>query len=447
MSAEPRSMKTEAEQGLAQQFIAARDDLPGSPAVAERRDAAFALFERLGLPHRRIEAWKYTDLRARMRKALPIAPTPSLDQVERTLAASSTFADLDHYRLVLADGYFQEPLSDREAMLAEGIEIATLVEFLGSDGTSSVEALHDPEGAGGDAMIALNAALASDGVVIRMPDGCLPSKPIEIVHVSTVGTPASAWFTRSVATIGAGAKARLLVSHVGPDGVAYRSNSFVAVDMAEAAEIAFVDLQSEGDAAQHVTTFSAELAKESKLRHLSVASGAALSRLQGFVTIKGERADLSVSGANMLSRSQHGDITWRIDHAVPGATSRVLYKSAVADTAFGAFQGLILVRAGAPKTDGKMMTRTLLLSDEAQFAAKPELEIYADDVQCGHGATIGKIDETALFYLMSRGIPRTDAEALLIRAYLAEALAPIGDKAIAASLEPILAAWPEQRAL
>ncbi len=445
MSAEPRTLKTEAEQGLAENYRAARDSLAGSAAVAERRDNAFAAFERLGLPHRRIEAWKYTDLRALMKSAAPVAPAPSAEAAARMHIGLPTFGSLDRYRLVIADGHFQEALSDREALLAEGVEVATLKEFLGFDSPDVLTILDAPEAAGDDALVALNAAFASDGVVIFAPKDCAPSKPIELVHLTIDGSAVS-WFSRSVAKIGSGAKLKLLVSHVGPEGIAYQDNSYVGVEIADSADVSVVDLQTEGHDAQHIATFAGSIGANATLRHLALAAGASLSRLQAFASIDGEGASLMAAGANMLSGDEHGDITWRIDHRVPGATSRVLYKNVASDAAFGAFQGLILVRPEAQKTDGQMMTRTLLLSDEAQFAAKPELEIYADDVKCGHGATIGQVDEAALFYLMARGIPRAEAAALLVRAFLAEAVETIGDVAIAEALDGVLTAWLSGRA-
>lgn len=444
MSAEPRTMKTEAEEGIATHYREIRASLPGRAGIVERRDAAFAAFERAGLPHRRVEAWKYTDLRALTKRAEPIAPQPSAEAAARMHAALPTFGELKRYRLVIADGFFQEALSDREALLAEGVEVATLAEFLGFDSPQIGDVLDASEPAGADPLVALNAAFASDGVVIFMPDDCVPSKPIEIVHLTTGGEAAS-WFARSVAKVGAGSNASLLVSYVGPEGVVTQANSFVGVHAAENAVVSVVDLQRAGDATQSVATFTTNLAANATVRHLTVAAGGAVARLQAFASLDGEGAHLAIAGANMLAGKEHGDITWRIDHKVPHASSRVLFKNVASDEAFGAFQGLILVRPDAQKTDGKMMTRTLLLSDEAQFAAKPELEIYADDVQCGHGATIGQVDEAALFYMMARGIPRGEAEALLVEAFLNEAVEMIDDEAIVASLEAIVADWLRRR--
>ena len=444
MSAEPRTLKTEAELAFADMYRSARASLPGLPAVAERRDAAFGVFENRGLPHRRVEAWKYTDLRASLRQTAPIATEPTPAIAGRACAAIATFGNLDRYRLVIADGYFQEALSDREVLLAEGVEVATLAEFLSIDSESALNILDAPEAAVNDSIIALNAALATDGVVIHVPDNCVPAKPIEIVHLSTGHTEAS-WFSRSYAWIGKRAAPRLLVSHVGPGGIRSQANSYLAVDLAEGSETSIAELQSEGDAALQIGTFSARLAANASLGYLAVSQGAATSRSQSFASMEGGGARLVVTGANMIGENRRGDVSWHIDHRVPEATSEVIYKNVVAGESFGAFQGLILVRPDAQGTDGRMMIRTLLLSDQAQFAAKPELEIYADDVQCGHGATIGQVDEAALFYIMARGIPRAEAEALLVRAFLVEVVDTLPDRAVASVLENTIFAWLKRR--
>ncbi len=438
MSAEPRQFRTDAEQVLAEQYRSVRSRLPGSPAVARRRDEAFANFERLGLPHRRIEAWKYTDLRALMRWAAPPAEPATAEKAAQALAAAAAFPGLDRYRLVLIDGYFQEGLSDRVALRGEGVEVATLAEFLAFDHPRVLDILDSPAGAGDDAMIALNAAMATDGLAIVVKDGAALSKPVEIVQLSTGERP-SAWFARNAVQVGRGAAVRLLISRAGPSGVSYQASSVTGIAAAEGAAVKIVDLQAEGDSAQHIAAFSARLAANATLDHLSVAIGGGLSRLQGFVTMEGEGARLSASGVNLLSGTARGDVALVIDHIAPGAASRVLYRNVARDSAVGAFEGRIVVRPGAPKTDGRMLINTLLLSDTAEFAAKPELEIYADDVQCGHGATTGRLDEATLFYLRSRGVPRAEAEALLLKAFVSEPVAAIGDAAIALSVEARLA--------
>ena len=169
--------------------------------------------------------------------------------------------------------------------------------------------------------------------------------------------------------------------------------------------------------------------------------GASISRSQTFVTYSGENARAGLFGATMVRGKQHADIALSVDHAVPNGASRELFKAVMDGRSEGVFQGRIIVRPDAQKTDGRMMTQGLLLSEDASFFVKPELEIFADDVQCAHGATSGEIDEDILFYLLSRGIPRAEAETLLVTAFLAEAIEGLGDEAIGDAFEEISRNW------
>jgi Fe-S cluster assembly protein SufD len=176
-----------------------------------------------------------------------------------------------------------------------------------------------------------------------------------------------------------------------------------------------------------------------------MTTGGAVSRLQGFVTLAGEGTDLSINGVNLLKKTEHGDTTLVVDHAVPGCTSRETFRAVIDDRAHSVFQGRIIVRPDAQKTDGKMMTRALLLSDEAEADNKPELEIFADDVSCGHGATAGALDDSLLFYLRARGLPEKDAQALLIQAFVGEAIELIADDDLREHVIGVAERWLERR--
>jgi Fe-S cluster assembly protein SufD len=176
-----------------------------------------------------------------------------------------------------------------------------------------------------------------------------------------------------------------------------------------------------------------------------MTSGGDVSRFQGFITFAGEGAELSVNGVNLLKDRQHGDTTLLVDHAVPRCTSREVFRAVVDDRAHSVFQGRIIVRPNAQKTDGKMMTRALLLSDQAEADNKPELEIFADDVTCGHGATAGALDEGLLFYLRARGLPEKDAQALLIQAFVGEAIEAIADDDLREVAMSVAQRWLEAR--
>jgi len=437
VTAAPRSLKTKAEEELAAAYQAARASLPGSGAVAKRRDAAFALFDRSGLPHRRVEAWKYTDLRALMRTVPPLAgdaePTPLA-----TTGRDDLLAGLDCARIVVANGTFRPDLSDLGGL--DGVTIESLADILDATPDRVGRLFAD----GDDTVLALNSALMQGGVVVTVAKDAKPSRPIAIMHRAAVGAPASL-YVRDVIDVGRNASVRFVDAYQGPANVAYHVNTVTELAIGSGAKVAFARLQAEGGAAVHLGSLVAQLADDASLDHLVVSAGASLSRWQAFVAVAGRGARIAFNGANMLSGKEHGDLALVVEHGAPNSASRELFKNVVDGQAQGAFQGRIVVKPGAQKTDAKMMTQALLLSDAAEFASKPELEIFADDVQCGHGATAGQIDETMLFYLLARGIPRAEAERLLIEAFLADPIDAIGDEAIAAALKGTVGRWLAKR--
>ncbi len=414
--------KTETGRALGDVFAAACDRLPGAAKIAEARRQAFAAFERAGLPHRRVEEWKYTDLRALMREVLPLAPAPDAAALARAAEALKLHAIEGARRLVLVDGAFAPGLSDLAALGAE-VSVRSLRDVLENDA-------NDARGdllltATTDAMISLNTAMMTDGVVVSIADGAAPA-PVHIVHVATAAS--SSVFTRSHLKIGKGARATVAESFIAADGAgSYQVNDTVVVWIGDEAELSQVRLMTDAAGAANITSQLVTIGAKARLNFFNMNTGGAVSRFQGFVTFKGEGSDLSLNGVNLLKGTQHGDMTLVVDHAVRGCTSRELFRAVLDDRAHSVFQGRIIVRPDAQKTDGKMMTRALLLSDEAEADNKPELEIFADDVSCGHGATSGALDDTLLFYLRARGLPEKDAQALLIQAFVGEAIEQIAD--------------------
>jgi len=437
MTAEPRTLRTKAEEALAAVFAQSRAALPGGEAVRARRNAAFSFFEQFGLPHRRVEAWKYTDLRTLMRAAPPLAgPAPAA--LLAAVAEADPIAGLDRAQIVIANGVYEAELSDLAGI--EGVSVESLAHVLATAPERVGRLVDDAS----DTMVALNTALMQGGVVVTVAAGARVARPIEIVHLTAGAAPVSA-YARSVVTVGEDAAVRFLESHRGTADLAYQVNALFELSIGEGARVTWARLQAESEAAQHVTTFLARIGARVELHHVAVNSGAALSRWQGMLDLAGKGAHIGFSGATMLSGTEHGDTTLVMNHAEPGQSSRELYKAAVDGRATGAFQGKIVVAQGAQKTDARMMAKALLLSDDAEFASKPELEIFADDVQCGHGATAGEISDTELFYLMSRGIPRAEAERLLIEAFLDDAIDVAEDEAIGIALKGVVSAWLAQR--
>ena len=427
--------KTGGGRAVSDLFASAEGRLPGSPEVIAARREAFESYERLGLPHRRIEEWKYTDLRALVGEVLPLAAIPDAAALKRAAEAVKAHAIEGARKLVLVDGVFAADLSDVRALAAEA-GFKTLRETLEKDAgllkTAST-----------DAVIALNAAMATDGVVLSIADGAQLSAPIQIIHIATAASASA--FTRSRVAIGKGARATIVETFVAAEAKAYQVNDAVIVSVGDNADVAHIRLMDDAPDAVNITSQFITVGANTKLNLFNMTSGAAVSRLQGFITLAGEGSELSVNGVNLLKKTEHGDTTLVVDHAVPNCVSRETFRAVIDDRAHSVFQGRIIVRPDAQKTDGKMMTRALLLSDEAEADNKPELEIFADDVSCGHGATAGALDDSLLFYLKARGLPEKQAQALLIQAFVGEAIEQIADDGLREHVIGIAERWLERR--
>ena len=437
MNAEVAVIKTAAETALAQTFAQARDHLPGDEAIMARRHAAFDVFAKEGLPHRRIEEWKYTDLRALMRDAKPLASPPDASAKARAKDAGRVLGDLDARRLVFVDGAFVPELSDLRELEA-GLVVGSLAQAL-TDGDPVVAARLGKLAPANDAAVALNTALMGDGAVIRIASGATIERPLHLLFVAS-DKPA-AIFTRSLVTIDHGARVMLIESHEGPAANDYQVNAALELFAGDGAHVDHVKVIGEGTEALHVSTLAAAIGAHARFNTFSFISGGAVVRNQLFLRLDGEGTVAGIRGASLLKDRQHADTTLFADHIARDCQSRQMFKSVLDNEAHGVFQGRIIVRRHAQKTDAKMMTQALLLSERAEADNKPELEIFADDVQCGHGATAGALDEELKFYLMARGIPPVEAEAMLIQAFLGEAIEGIEHAGLREALIESVAAW------
>jgi Fe-S cluster assembly protein SufD len=419
--------KTETGRALSDIFAVARGRLPGTGEVADFRRQASEAYERAGLPHRRIEDWKYTDLRVLMREVLPLAEEPDQAALKRAEAALSEQAMVGATRLVLVDGVYAPALSD-VAGLEAGVRVQTLRDVL-EDNDNNARADLLKLNVAADAMISLNAAMVTDGVLITVADRINVNKPIQVVHVATRSSAAA--YTRSFLKLGNGARATLVENFVGAEGAkAYQANDAIIIWIGERADLEHVRLMVDASDAANISTAVFTIGAHARLNTFNMTSGGGVSRYQGYITFAGEGAHVATNGVNLLNGRQHADTTLFMDHAVPNCGSREIFRAVVDDRAHSVFQGRIIVQPKAQKTDAKMMTRALLLSDEAEADNKPELEIFADDVTCGHGATTGALDESLLFYLRARGLSEKEAQALLIQAFVGEAIESIANDAL-----------------
>src|ERR1700716_900474 len=412
--------KTETGRALGDIFAVARARLPGAGKVADSRRQAFEAYERAGLPHRRIEDWKYTDLRVLMREVLPLAAEPDLAALKRAGAALKLHAIAGVRRLVLVDGVFAPKLSET-GNLEKGLGIRTLREVLQAG--DSAPQLLAPDNS--DAMVALNSAMMTDGLVIEVADGAALTQPLHIVHIASGAAP-SAMFTRSLLKLGKAASATVVESYIAADGAkAYQVHDSLVVSIGDGARLDHVRLVEDDREAFNISSSVVTLGANAYFNTFGMTSGSHVSRYQAMIAFAGENSRVETNGVNLLNGRQHADTTLFLDHAVPNCASREIFRSVVDDRGHSVFQGRIVVRPKAQKTNAKMMTRALLLSDEAEADNKPELEIFADDVTCGHGATTGALDESLLFYLRARGLSEKEAQALLIQALVGEAIESI----------------------
>jgi Fe-S cluster assembly protein SufD len=437
MNAEVRTMKTTAEQALAQTFASARGTLPGKGAVVRLRDDAFQRFDRQGLPHRRVEEWKYTDLRALMRDAYPLAPPPDAAAKLRAKDAGRLLTGVDCRRLVFVDGAFAAELSDLAP--EEGLTIGSMAEAL-AKGDPLVVAQVGKTVETEDAAVALNTALMGDGVVIKVAAGAALKRPINLIFASGGDKPISA-FIRSLVVVEEGAKATVIESH---DGGASQVNAALELKIGDKAEVDHVKTtQTHG---LLVSSLMAAIGANATFNSFSLNADAQLVRNQMFVRFAGEGSKGAIRGVNLLRGKEHVDTTLLIDHAKGHCQSREQFHAVLDGESRAVFQGKIVVRPHAQKTDAKMMTRALLLSEDAEADNKPELEIFADDVVCGHGATTAAPNEALKFYLMSRGIPANEAEALLIQAFVDETIGEIAHAGIREALMFASLKWLGTRA-
>ena len=428
--------RTSAETGLTRLFEVARMKYPTGVSIA--REEAFRFFEALGLPSRRVEAFKYTDLRAAMTEAAPPAEAPALDAARAAVAAAKGFAGVEAVRLTFVNGHLIRELSDLDRIPA-GVSVVEMNDAL---------TRHDPSLAGlgpvaqarENPIYQLNTAFLADGAVLAVEPGARVAAPLHLRFVGT-GGEAFSTATRVLVTLGEGSELTLLESHEGPDGIAYQPNDALDVRVGPGAAFRHARLNREGRAAVALSTLSVRLDAAAHLETVNLVTGAVLSRHQIFLHFAGEDVTATVNGATMLGHGQLADSTLLADHAAVGGVSREMFKTIIDGNSTGVFQGKIIVRQAAQKTDGKMKSDCLLLTDEGQMMNKPELEIFADDVACGHGATCGAPDEDLLFYLMARGLPRATAESLLVQAFVGEAIESVTHEGARLALIGEIEAW------
>ena len=392
------------------------------------RTAATARYSQLGLPKLRTEAWKFTNLKAL--EGLTVKPSSSSD-IQPDLPAA--LAELKSCRIVLVDG----KIADHDT-LPDGVEAASL----GADAPAWVrESLGTVASIEHHPFTALNTAQFDGGLALRVARGKAIETPIHLVHTSTAGSPDETEIShpRVVVIIEDGAILDLVETHHGTG--AYIRNSVTEISVGADAKLGHYKLQADSRDAFHIAMTAVTVKTNASYDNFALSIGSRLARNEVRGHLGGQHIEYHVNGAYMATGDQHLDTSTFIDHAEPNCSSHELYKGVLLENGHGVFQGKILVRPDAQKTDGYQMNRALLLSPTAEINSKPELEIYADDVKCSHGATVGELEDDQLFYLLARGVPRDRARAILVAAYVDEAIDTIDREPVREAFRAVASEW------
>jgi Fe-S cluster assembly protein SufD len=404
--------------------------------LRELRERGAERFRALGVPTTRQEEWRFTSLAA----LAPIALAPAAPAESRRAGELLALAPrAEGPRLVFANGRFRADLSSPGA-LPRGAVLASLAELVRTAPDlvrPNLGRLARPEA---HPFVALNAALGEDGAVLVLPAGAVVEEPIQVVWLSDAPGPSAASHPRLVVVAGEGARADVAEVFAGRAEEPYLTNAVAEISLADGARIAHTRVQDEAAGAFHLGVTHVEAGAEASFSTHQLALGSALARTEVRARLGGERADLALTGLYMGSGRQHLDNLSLVEHAVPSCKTVENYKGILDGHARGVFAGRIRVMPGAQKTSAYQQNSNLLLSDDAVVDTMPQLEIFADDVKCGHGGSVGQLDENALFYLRSRGLETAAARGLLIYAFASEMVDLVRAPALRARVRELVAA-------
>jgi Fe-S cluster assembly protein SufD len=397
------------------------------------RRQAMERFSALGFPTIRHEEWKYTNL-------MPLIRTPfqpaALD-LNGLSPKALPFGDVAEHRLVFVNGRFAPQLSALDA-LPPGVKVGSLADALRFDAALMEAHLAHYARFEEQTFVALNTALMEDGAFVHVPRGVVVEEPIHLLFVATADGEPTVSHPRNLIALDENSQAKVIETYVGSGDGVYFTNAVTEIVAGQNAVLDHYKVQRESEAAFHVATVQAQLSRSSTVASYSISLGGALVRNDINAVLGGEGGEATLNGLYIVNGAQHVDHHTLIQHAQPHCPSHELYKGILDGKATGVFNGKIYVHPGAQKTDAKQTNQNLLLSRDASINTKPQLEIYADDVRCTHGATVGQLDEDAVFYLRSRGIGLAEARALLTYAFASDILSRIKVESLRTRLEEML---------
>ena len=430
----------------ATQFSKIMGRLPGQGLdwLDRLRRSAIDRFVELGFPTTRLEDWKYTNVTPISRLTFQPALHPSKGAVSATLRAK-----LDLFpspRLVFVDGIL-EPVLCLNENGNSGLQLSGLAESLRDPNQAGILESHLARYAdtSDHAFVAWNTAFFADGARVVIPAGTTVSRPVHLVFVSTCADEALATHPRNLIIVGEGSRVAVVEAFLSVGGGVYLTNAVTEIVGGSGATIDYYKLEQESSTSFHVATVKASLGCDASFTSHTFSVGAALARNDLSVVLDGEGSNCNLDGLFVVDGHRLVDNHTEIDHRKPHSTSRELYKGILSGHAQGVFNGAIKVREDAQKTNAVQHSKNLLLSENAQINTKPQLEIRADDVRCAHGASIGQLDQDAMFYLRTRGVDEPVARLILIRGFATEILDRVSVSNIRAQLETLLDEWFEGR--
>ncbi len=385
------------------------------------RRAALDEALRDGLPPPRAEAWKYTSLRALERRSF--APAAAQAPVALDAAAAAAIAAIPAPRMVFVNGRFDAERSDLSALPATAT-LRSLPAVLADPDARAANFMQRRHARPDEVFARLNAALAADGFVLRLAENARLAAPLHVVFAGAPAGADQAWHLRHFVELRRGAEAAIVEHHVALGDHAHLGNALLHVHLAAGAQLQHVRVQAEAARATLVARTDAVLARGAQYHRLDLELGAALSRHELNVRLEGEGAMLLANGVQLADGRRHVDTRLGIEHIARDAACDLAWRGIAAGRARAVFHGGITIRPGADGSDARLSNKNLLLSDQAEVDSQPVLEIHADEVKAAHGATVGQLDPTAMFYLRSRGLPEAEARRLLTAAFCHEALAP-----------------------
>jgi Fe-S cluster assembly protein SufD len=401
---------------------------PGDDPLIALRRAALEQFLSAGFPTQRQEDWKYTNLRRLETRAFTLADAAALDTSQpEWLTTAGT-------RIALVNGHWMPALSSQTAQ-PPGVTVLTLNQWLKREPAEVAAYLTDHGQITGSALEQLNLAFFEDGVVVNLADGVALDEPVYIVHQWTGAAAPRMSHPRIIVRAGRNSRATIIEHYLGPADTEYFTNAVTRIDVADGGSIRHFRVQQESLRSFHIGHVQARIARDGRYSIHDIALGASLGRTDITALLEGGGAHAALFGLFAPMGTQHLDAHTRIDHAAANTTSEEDYRGVAGGRGRGVFNGKVIVRPGAQKIDARQSSRNLLLSPTAEIDTKPELEIYAHDVKCSHGATTGQLDATALFYLRSRGLSDSDARTLLIRAFAESILSTIDVASVRNALE------------